>query len=496
MLGEKPEDNYMERYINQMWNTVTMSELYYHDEGYYIVRFHSMVDIKEIICDAPYTMNNRPLIMKQWSPQFDFGSEFLIKIPLWVRFPKLSMNCWSGNSLSKIASTIGIPIFADECTAKQSRISFARILIEVNVTKPLASKVPVIDDSGVIFKQVLEYDWKQSSVEESSKKEEFTSEQSVNLEDKQLAEEGLQRQLEKGKIAVEINGIIRCTNKRYKQKELCTYIKENNIKLVGLVETRVKKDKADHIAQLVVPGWQTRYNYDHALNGRIWMLWDPNFYDITVLDQSAQIMHCSIAGRKNPMNCFMNVVYGFNTNEKRKPLWKQLQALALQSTIPWIIWGDFNSVLKIQDRLYGNPVTSNKVQDFSDCMHLLNLNELPWKGDFYNWSNKQQGVDRVYSKIDRAIGNDDWMQTYRHMEVEYRLPFISDHAPMVLANRIQKVIASIISDTQAGFILGRNVADNVLLAHELVKAYSWKNISPRCLIKVDIQKAYDTVDWR
>lgn len=65
----------------------------------------------------------------------------------------------------------------------------------------------------------------------------------------------------------------------------------------------------------------------------------------------------------------------------------------------------------------------------------------------------------------------------------------------VLANRIQQVIAKVISETQAGFIPGRKVADNIILTHELVKAYNRKNISPRCMIKVDIQKAYDTVDW-
>lgn len=65
----------------------------------------------------------------------------------------------------------------------------------------------------------------------------------------------------------------------------------------------------------------------------------------------------------------------------------------------------------------------------------------------------------------------------------------------VLASRIQKVIASVISDTQSGFIPGRKIVDNVIVAHELVQAYNRKNISPRCMIKVDIQKAYDTVDW-
>lgn len=51
VIGEKPGYNYMRRYINQMWNTVTMPELYYHDESYYIVRFKNMADMKEIMCE-------------------------------------------------------------------------------------------------------------------------------------------------------------------------------------------------------------------------------------------------------------------------------------------------------------------------------------------------------------------------------------------------------------------------------------------------------------
>lgn len=65
----------------------------------------------------------------------------------------------------------------------------------------------------------------------------------------------------------------------------------------------------------------------------------------------------------------------------------------------------------------------------------------------------------------------------------------------VLANRIHLVVASVVSETQAGFIPGRKVADNIIIAHELVRSYSRKHISPRCMIKVDIQKAYDSVDW-
>lgn len=59
----------------------------------------------------------------------------------------------------------------------------------------------------------------------------------------------------------------------------------------------------------------------------------------------------------------------------------------------------------------------------------------------------------------------------------------------VLAVRLQKVMNCIISEAQAGFSPRRRIADNIILAHELVKSYNRKHISPRCMIKVDIQKA-------
>lgn len=33
------------------------------------------------------------------------------------------------------------------------------------------------------------------------------------------------------------------------------------------------------------------------------------------------------------------------------------------------------------------------------------------------------------------------------------------------------------------------------MAHELIRGYNQKHISPRCAIQMDIQKAYDLVEW-
>ncbi|XP_074283051.1 uncharacterized protein LOC141607600 [Silene latifolia] len=65
----------------------------------------------------------------------------------------------------------------------------------------------------------------------------------------------------------------------------------------------------------------------------------------------------------------------------------------------------------------------------------------------------------------------------------------------ILANRLQKVLPSIIGEEQAAFVKGRSIHENILLSQALVKGYNKKSISPRCLIKVDIRKAFDSSQW-
>lgn len=53
----------------------------------------------------------------------------------------------------------------------------------------------------------------------------------------------------------------------------------------------------------------------------------------------------------------------------------------------------------------------------------------------------------------------------------------------------------VVDHAQATFIPGSSIVDNIHLAQELLRKYARKHGSPRCMLKVDIQKAYDTVDW-
>lgn len=51
-------------------------------------------------------------------------------------------------------------MFVDECMAKQTRVSFARMLIKVNITKLVLDKISVKDPQGRIYIQTVLYEWK------------------------------------------------------------------------------------------------------------------------------------------------------------------------------------------------------------------------------------------------------------------------------------------------------------------------------------------------
>ncbi|XP_022897441.1 uncharacterized protein LOC111411107 [Olea europaea var. sylvestris] len=59
--------------------------------------------------------------------------------------------------------------------------------------------------------------------------------------------------------------------------------------------------------------------------------------------------------------------------------------------------------------------------------------------------------------------------------------------------RLAPILGSIIDNAQAAFVKERSLVENVHLTLEPLKQYNRKRVSPRCLLKIDLRKAYDSI---
>ncbi|XP_056688387.1 uncharacterized protein [Spinacia oleracea] len=112
--------------------------------------------------------------------------------------------------------------------------------------------------------------------------------------------------------------------------------------------------------------------------------------------------------------------------------------------------------------------------------------------EFFETSKLLKQVNNTVVTLILKIQNPTSVKDYRPIaccSVIYKL------ISKVITSRLQGVIGDVVCDAQAGFIPDRSIADNILLASELIKGYTRKYISPRCMIKIDLRKAYDSLEW-
>ncbi|XP_073049677.1 uncharacterized protein [Primulina eburnea] len=107
----------------------------------------------------------------------------------------------------------------------------------------------------------------------------------------------------------------------------------------------------------------------------------------------------------------------------------------------------------------------------------------------------------TYLQQGKCIQDQNWNEliaTVTVQEIENALNDIDDDkAPDTdgFGPKLSTCIGELIDGAQAASVQRRSIVDNIHLAQELLRKYARKRSTPRCLLKVDLEKAYDTVDW-
>ncbi|XP_024984053.1 uncharacterized protein LOC112519975 [Cynara cardunculus var. scolymus] len=133
----------------------------------------------------------------------------------------------------------------------------------------------------------------------------------------------------------------------------------------------------------------------------------------------------------------------------------------------------------------------------ADSLHLIRpISDMEIQDALFDIGNdKAPGPDEFSSKFFKAawsvIPNASCVTDYRPIACcNVLLKCISK----IIAVRIKGSLDVLISKAQSAFIPGRQITDNILMAHELVAGYQKSQGEPECTFKIDIRKAYDTVD--
>ncbi|XP_050217476.1 uncharacterized protein LOC126668314 [Mercurialis annua] len=126
----------------------------------FLLQFEDDEGKMKALCDGPIFFDKRPLAMKEWHRRMRFEVDEMIKIPIWVQFHKLPWEFWTPSMLGKMASMCGRPMYTDQCTSDLTRLSYARVLVEMEIFGEFPAEIILEDERGVQFNQKVAYEWR------------------------------------------------------------------------------------------------------------------------------------------------------------------------------------------------------------------------------------------------------------------------------------------------------------------------------------------------
>ncbi|GFP94575.1 hypothetical protein PHJA_001601900 [Phtheirospermum japonicum] len=86
---------------------------------------------------GPYTICGVTLMLSRLPSCFEFDRYSPNTITVWIKMPGLPLDCWNKKIISKTASKVGTPIVTDILTRNRERVSYARVLVEIEAATEL-----------------------------------------------------------------------------------------------------------------------------------------------------------------------------------------------------------------------------------------------------------------------------------------------------------------------------------------------------------------------
>lgn len=201
--------------------------------------------------------------------------------------------------------------------------------------------------------------------------------------------------------------------------------------LVFMMETKLEEEKAlDLKRSLGFPNGLAVAA--RGLSGGLALFWRG---DIIVTLQNKSKSHIDVIVSSDTVGIRqwrITGFYGEPRRELRKNSWYLMKFLRAQLDLPWLCVGDFNEVLESYEHIGGNGRDEWKMAGFREAVAECKLNDLGYTGLPYTWDNRQEGDRNVKVRLDRALGDDKFMDSLGATSVHHVQLAESDHCALLV----------------------------------------------------------------
>lgn len=204
--------------------------------------------------------------------------------------------------------------------------------------------------------------------------------------------------------------------------------------------------------------WTSRFQFNGSLlvdcdkrSGGLLILWrDP--MEVSIRSYYVGHIDCIV---RNGSSWRFTGLYGNPVVSLRQASWQllgRLSSICEQNQLPWLVRGDFNEILFESVETGGVVRPTAQIQSFSDTLDDSGLQDLSYKWNRFTWSNRRQGDDLIFARLDLFVCNRSWRALFSNAEVENLAFYGSDHRPISLVFHPAS-LASMTRSTQSSLLL-------------------------------------------
>ncbi|KAI5352205.1 hypothetical protein L3X38_005096 [Prunus dulcis] len=143
LLGRSHTYNYLRDRLQQKWNLKGQWKLVDLVNDYFVVQFDLEEDLNYVLTEGPWIISGQYLTLQKWRTGFCPATAHITRMAAWIRVSAIQLECFDVWALKRIGNLLGKLLKIDALTTSQNRGKFARLCIELDMTKPLDAFIQI-----------------------------------------------------------------------------------------------------------------------------------------------------------------------------------------------------------------------------------------------------------------------------------------------------------------------------------------------------------------